>query len=70
MAKKFTINDKDRAEFVENEEGMYRWYRSCRQPLRTFVRENRTDIDRVIIEANKPPVSEYRAGYMQMRGAS
>lgn len=47
---RFTINDEDRRQWILNEEGLYNWQRSSGLSLTAFVRENRTDIDRVIRE--------------------
>jgi len=46
--KRFTVNDEDRKEWVNNDEGLYRWWRSERVALSRFVRENRDSIDEVI----------------------
>lgn len=43
--KKFTLNDNDREEWIDNDEGLYSWYRSSRKSMREFIRNNRTDID-------------------------
>lgn len=50
MAKKFTINDTDREEWVENDEGLYGWFKRSRMSLRRFIRENRAGIDARIYE--------------------
>lgn len=39
------MNDRERADWVNNDEGLYNWWKGSRQPLRAFVRENRAEID-------------------------
>jgi hypothetical protein len=46
--KRQTINDEDRRQWVENDEGLYRWYKSSHLPIREFIRRNRSEIDLVI----------------------
>jgi len=41
-------NDEERREWVQNDEGLYRWQLSSRQGLYRFVRENRKEIDELI----------------------
>lgn len=42
------LNDKDRGQWIDNDEGLYNWWKSTRQSKRTFIRENRQEIDRAI----------------------
>lgn len=50
------LNDNDREEWVNNDEGLYSWWKSTRQPIRTFVRENRARLTEMINAVrNKPP---------------
>lgn len=42
------ITNEDRRQWILNDEGLYNWYRSSRQSLRDFIRENKDEIDRVI----------------------
>jgi hypothetical protein len=52
-----TINDKDRAQWVDNDEGLYLWWRQSKQSKARFIRENRQEIDGVIrnvTESRKP----------------
>ncbi len=42
------MNDAERAQWVANDEGLYRWHRQSGLPLRRFIRENRAEIDEVI----------------------
>ena len=48
MTTRPTINDNDRTQWVDNDEGLYRAWRASRQPKRAFVRANRASIDAVI----------------------
>jgi hypothetical protein len=43
-----TINDNDREDFVNNDEGLYRLWQASKQGITTFVRQNRPFIDEVI----------------------
>ena len=42
------MNDKERAQWINNDEGLYNWKRSVRLPMRKFIELNRADIDAVI----------------------
>lgn len=42
------MNDTERAEWIDNDEGFYDWWQSSRQPKREFIRENRGEIDAAI----------------------
>ena len=35
------MNDRERELWVMNDEGLYRWWKSTRKTLRSFIRENR-----------------------------
>lgn len=41
-------NDTERAQWVDNDEGLYNWWRSSGQSKRVFIRENRAEIDSAI----------------------
>ncbi len=50
------LNDNDREQWVNNDEGLYSWWKSTRQPIRTFVRENRAELTEAINKVlNAPP---------------
>jgi hypothetical protein len=54
---KQTHNDTERAQWIDNDEGLYNWWRSSRQSKRQFIRENRAEIDKCIDNVtggNKP----------------
>jgi lysozyme family protein len=40
-----TINNKDREQWVHNDDGLYRWYRSQSHPMREFIKRERAGID-------------------------
>jgi hypothetical protein len=42
------MNDRDRAQWVDNDEGLYRWWRQHRQSKAAFIRANRAEIDEII----------------------
>lgn len=42
------LNDTDRAQWIDNDEGLYNWWRSVRISKRKFIRLNRAEIDAVI----------------------
>lgn len=46
--KKRTRNDEERRLWVLNDEGLYRWWRSNRCGITTFIRANRIEIDKLI----------------------
>jgi hypothetical protein len=51
------VNDTDRAQWIDNDEGLYDWWRSSRQSKRVFIRENRAEITAAInavLNGNKP----------------
>lgn len=51
-----TLNDNDREQWIDNDEGLYSWFRSSRQSKRAFIRENREELTRLILNAlNRPP---------------
>ena len=51
------MNDEERRQWIENDEGLYLWKRSSRLPMRQFIRENRAEIDELIhnvVSGRKP----------------
>jgi hypothetical protein len=51
------MNDAERAQWIDNDEGLYDWWRASRQSKRAFIRANRAEIDQAIepvIEGDKP----------------
>lgn len=51
------MNDKEREEWVMNDEGLYRWFKSERKSMRNFLRDNRSEITRAIenVTSNRQP---------------
>jgi hypothetical protein len=43
------MNDRDRSEWIANDEGLYNWHRFSELPLREFIRRNRAEIDAAIL---------------------
>lgn len=43
------LNDDERDQWIDNDEGLYRWWKSSRQSKRAFIRENRAELDRLIL---------------------
>ena len=51
------MNDKDREQWIDNDEGLYCWWRSTRQPKRRFINENRqalTETINNVLNSTKP----------------
>ena len=42
------MNDEERAMWINNDEGLYNWFKSERKPMRQFIKENRADITKHI----------------------
>lgn len=64
MARKPTINDDDREEWVNNDEGLYDLWLASKQAIGAFVRENRAFIDEVIrkVTGNEKPAHYLKYG--------
>ncbi len=39
------MNDNEREQWVNNDEGLYLWWKAERKAMRTFIRQHRQDID-------------------------
>lgn len=51
------MNDTDRSQWIDNDEGLYDWWRMSRQSKAQFIRENRDEITKAInnvLEDKKP----------------
>jgi hypothetical protein len=48
------MNDGERDQWVQNDEGLYRWWLSSGQGISSFIRANRAEIDRYIAAALAP----------------
>jgi hypothetical protein len=42
------MNDNEREQWVNNDEGLYRWKQHSHMSMRAFLRENRAEIDAAI----------------------
>ncbi len=50
------LNDDDRRQWIDNDEGLYNWQRSSGLSMRDFIRSNRTELDAIINAAlNRKP---------------
>ena len=49
-----SLNDTDRAQWIDNDEGLYNWFRGSRQSKREFIREHRAELDTAINNALHP----------------
>lgn len=50
------LNDREREQWIQNDEGLYNWWKSTRQAVSKFIKENREELDRLIMAAlNAPP---------------
>lgn len=51
------MNDKDREQWIDNDEGLYCWWRSSGQPKKKFINENRqalTECINKVLNGTKP----------------
>lgn len=48
---RFTLNDSERAQWIDNDEGLYNWKQSSRLSMRQFIKENRAELDACILRA-------------------
>lgn len=60
------MNDTERAQWIDNDEGLYNWKRSTGLSIREFIRQNRAEITAAIenITSNRKP-----AHYLAYGGA-
>ena len=54
------MNDTERAQWVDNDEGLYLDMKASRMGMRAYVRANRVEIDRVVSAACTPRVKTWR----------
>ncbi len=59
-----TMNDDDRAQWLDNDEGLYDWWRSSRQSKRAFIAANRAEITEAILNVteNRKPAHYLKYG--------
>lgn len=51
------MNDREREQWIDNDEGLYDWWRRSGLSKRRFIRENRSEIDAAInpvVNGEKP----------------
>jgi hypothetical protein len=51
------MNDAERSQWIDNDEGLYLWWKQSRKSKKRFIKENRTEIDAAInpvVEGTKP----------------
>jgi hypothetical protein len=59
------LNDDERRQWINNDEGLYNWQRSSRLSMRAFIRENHAELDEYIhralgIDADAPAIRGQR----------
>ena len=42
------MNDTERSNWIDNDEGLYNWFKSSRQSKKKFIKENRKEITECI----------------------
>jgi hypothetical protein len=47
--RKWTLDDDDRSQWIDNDEGLYDWWRASGLSKKEFIRRNRTEIDAAIL---------------------
>lgn len=52
------LNDAEREEWINNDEGLLAWKRSSRMGMRAFIRANRAELDGHIIAVRDAPPRE------------
>jgi hypothetical protein len=48
------MNNKERTLWINNDEGLYNWFKSSRQSMTAFIKENKTELDQCIDNAMNP----------------
>lgn len=58
------MNNREREDWVNNDEGLYNWWKSSRMSMTKFLKENRAEIDEVInnVRGNKKPAHYLKYG--------
>lgn len=62
--RKQTLNDNDRRQWVNNDEGLYNWWKCSRQSMTQFIRENRAELDVAINNILNPPPKPTRQNHV------
>lgn len=42
------MNDSEREDWINNDEGLYLWWKSSKQSITKFIRENREELTQII----------------------
>ena len=63
--KERTLNNADREQWIDNDEGLYNWWNSSRLSKREFIKQNRQDIDAAInsVLTGKKPAQYLKYGH-------
>lgn len=48
------MNNSEREMWIRNDEGLYRWWKSTRLPMRKFIQEYKVEIDTAIDSVLNP----------------
>lgn len=48
------MNNSEREMWIQNDEGLYRWWKSTRLPMRKFIQEYKVEIDTAIDSVLNP----------------
>lgn len=53
------MNNTEREQWIDNDEGLYDWWRGSRLSKREFIKQNRAEIDEVInnVRSGRKPAS-------------
>ena len=58
-----TINDNDREDWVNNDEGLYNWWQRSGVGITTFVRRHRQEIDIIIRATTEGTIPSHFLAY-------
>jgi hypothetical protein len=56
------LNDDDRRQWIDNNEGLYLWHRRTGLSVRAFIRANREEIDAIIRDELGPKKPSWQSG--------
>jgi len=60
------LNNDDRRQWIDNDEGLYNWYRSSRLSMTKFIKENKEELDAAINRVlNAPPPEKTWRDYVR-----
>ena len=49
--KKIALNNTDRQQWIDNDEGLYNWFKASRTSMTKFIRENKDELDAIILKS-------------------